>query len=78
MEPCVLATHVPANPVKFTFRAVEFNEFKNVRAYVPPVKLNEMLLASDEGLLTPTVIDVEPVLVTLMTGVPVTVKDESP
>ena len=43
----VRAAQVPAKPVKLTLLAVYPAVPKNVRAYVPAVKLNDMLLASE-------------------------------
>lgn len=69
LELPVLAAHVPAKPVKSTFLAVLPLVAKNVSVYVPAVNLNDMLLASvaAPGI---TVMPVDPVLVTLITGVP--------
>jgi hypothetical protein len=66
-----MVSHVPLNPVKFTLLAACAVVPRNVRAYVPPVKLNDIELASvtAPGI---TEIAVEPVLMTLITGVPVT------
>ena len=59
----------PAYPAKLTLLAAWDAVPKNVRVYVPPVKLKDMLLAS---VTAPgrTVMPVDPVLVTLITGVP--------
>ena len=61
--------HVPAHPVKFTFLAAWDAVVKNDRVYVPPVKLNEMLLASVTAPGS-TVMPDAPVYVRLITGVP--------
>ena len=67
-----VAPHVPAYPVKSTFFAVCKIDDKNVSAYVPAVKLNDMELAS---LKAPedTVVATAPEFEILTTGVPVTV-----
>jgi hypothetical protein len=64
--------HVPAKPVKSTFFAVLLAKTKNESVYVPPVNLNDMALASFE-LPGVTPVATEPVVVTMMTGVPETV-----
>jgi hypothetical protein len=65
--------HVPENPVKLTFRAELLATPRNERAYVPVVKLKEMLLASVK-IPGDTVVLSEPELEMLTVGVPVTVK----
>jgi hypothetical protein len=70
-------SHVPENPVKFKLLTDDPTRFPSVNVYVPPVKLKEMLFVS----VTPageTVMAVDPVLVTFITGVPVTVYVVSP
>ena len=64
----------PEKPVKFKFL---IDPATIVKAYVPPVKLKDMALASVIAVVV-TVMAVEPVLVTLITGVPVTVNVVAP
>jgi hypothetical protein len=74
----LVAFHVPANPVKFTLLQRSAAFAKNVRAYVPPVKLNDIAFAPDTTVPALTVIAVEPVLVTFIMGVPVVVYVDAP
>jgi hypothetical protein len=69
----LISPSVPAKPVKSTFLAVWLADPKNVKAYVPAVKLNEIELASACGE-DVTVLAVEPELVMVVMSVPVIVR----